>query len=135
MDLHTATWKEFTLPDLFIIDSGNKFDKSKMTSSIYSDINFVGRTATNNGIVAVVDEIEHIEPYSAGNITLALGGSIGSCFVQDTPFYTSQNVAVLIPLYDEMTLKAKQFISTIIRNESITNYIAFASVNAEQKFD
>lgn len=136
MALNTKTWKPFYLPELFYIDSGNKFDKSKMTTSLYSEINFVGRTASNNGIVAVVDRIEDVKPYQEGYITLALGGSIGSCFIQDAPFYTSQNVAVLIPLDDKMTLKAKQFISTIIRNESVTNYIAFArELNAHIKTD
>ena len=135
MNLNTSSWEPFQLLQIFDVDSGNKFDKSKMTSSLYSDINFVGRTGTNNGVVAVVDRFEDTEPYEAGNITLALGGSIGSCFIQDGPFYTSQNVAVLIPR-EEISLAAKQFLATIIRFESITNYVAFArELNAHIKTD
>lgn len=90
MALDTSNWKDFLLADIFDIDYGNKFDKSKMTTTSYSDINFVERTATNNGVVAIVDKVEGVEPYEVGNITLALGGSIGSCFVQDMPYITKR---------------------------------------------
>ena len=64
-------------------------------------VNFVGRSSENNGVTAFVDEIEGTEPYKEGNLTVALGGEyLGSCFIQDYPFYTSQNVNVLIPKED-----------------------------------
>ena len=125
MELGIHNWKTFRLNDIFEINSGNKFDKSKMLITEISDINFVGRTGTNNGVVASVNEINGIKPFSAGYITLALGGSIGSCFIQTKPFYTSQNVAVLIPKKD-MSISSKQFIATLIKKESDNNYLAFA---------
>lgn len=94
--MNISNWAEYHLYDLFEIDSGNKFDRSKMDNS-NQIINFVGRTGINNGINAVVNYYNDVEPYPAGYITLALGGSVGSCFVQEKPFYTSQNVVVLIP--------------------------------------
>ena len=85
--------KEFTLIDIATVEYGNKFDKNKM-SRINPSINFVSRTATNNGVSDFVDNNGTI-PYKKGLITLALGGSIGSCFLQEQPFYTGQNVGVI----------------------------------------
>ena len=124
--IDTTKWKRFCLYDerLFIIDSGNKLDKSKMTSN-NPKINFVGRSSVNNGVTGIVDSIEGEKAYKSGNMTLALGGEhLGSCFVQEKDFYTSQNVNVLIPR-NEMSLNVKLFISFIIYRESRTYYKAF----------
>ena len=117
-------WGTFHLYDIFEIDSGTKLDKAKMDTTI-PKINFVGRSNFNNGITQQVNEIPGLEPYDAGNLTLALGGAyLGSCFIQEEPFYTSQNVVVLIPK-QEITFEAKQFIATAIFKESQNNYRAF----------
>lgn len=119
-------WNKFHLYDdgLFAIDMGTKLDKTKMKQT-NPDINFVGRANANNGITACVDRIDEIEPYSAGYMTLSLGGEyLGSCFVQPKPFYTSQNVVVLIP-NDNMTDNVKRFIATMIFRESRLHYKAF----------
>lgn len=67
---------------------------------------------------------------------MALGGAyLGSCFIQEEPFYTSQNVVVLIPKED-ITFEAKQFIATAIFKESQNNYRAFIKeLNAHIKRD
>jgi hypothetical protein len=134
--IDTTNWGEFNLYDerLFTIDSGNKFDRSKMTVR-NPTINFVGRTAQNNGINAVVDELNDIKPYEAGYITVALGGSIGASFVQPKPFYTSQNVIVLKPNVN-MTDCVKRFICTAIQKESDLHYQAFVKeLNSHIKRD
>lgn len=121
-----ANWKRFHLYDdeLFEIDMGTKLDKVKMTQA-NPDVNFVGRANTNNGITARVDSINGLKPYSAGNMTLSLGGEyLGSCFVQLDKFYTSQNVVVLMPK-QEMSFAVKQFIATMIFRESRSYYKAF----------
>ena len=135
LHLNVEKWREFHLYDLFKIEAGNKFDKSKMTMGAPS-VNFVGRSSEKNGVTAYVDEIEGIKPYKAGYLTVALGGEyIGSCFVQDYPFYTSKNVNVLIPLV-AMDIYAKLFIAHLIRFESASNYKAFArELNAHIKTD
>lgn len=86
------------LSDIFNVTYGNKFDLNKMKICQNRGINFIGRTAKNNGVVAHVEMFEDVEPYSGGQITVALGGSILSSFLQNEPFYTAQNVAVLDPL-------------------------------------
>jgi putative S-cspCI len=119
-------WKRFNLYDeyLFDIDSGTKLDKVKMTA-ISPKVNFIGRSNFNNGITEKVDLIKGIEPYEAGNLTLSLGGAyLGSCFVQKEPFYTSQNVVVLIPKL-RMSEYCKKFIATMVFKESQTYYKAF----------
>lgn len=114
--IDTSAWKEFHLYDIFDIDMGNKMDRGKMSDGT---IAFVGRTANNNGINArvgkVVDHEKYgtVEPYEKGCITLALGGSIGSCFIQEEPFYTSQNVAVLMPKTNQSDY-ALRFITSVI---------------------
>lgn len=86
--------KDFRLADIATLHYGNKFDRNKM-SHVCPDINFVSRTSANNGISDVVDRIDGVEPYAAGCVSLAFGGSIGSCFLQEKPFYTGQNVGVI----------------------------------------
>ena len=118
-------WKRFNLYDeyLFNIDSGTKLDKVKMTM-ISPKVNFIGRSNFNNGITEQVDLIKEIKPYESGNLTLSLGGYLGSCFIQKEPFYTSQNVIVLIPKL-RMSEYCKKFIATMIFKESQTYYKAF----------
>lgn len=114
------------LKDLFDTSYGNKFDLNKMELTDYSDtncVNFVGRTAKNLGVSAIVKKIENIEPYKADCITVALGGSILSTFIQPKPFYTSQNIMVLIPK-KEMTFNEKLFYCICIEKNK-RKYSAF----------
>lgn len=131
----TSKWLDFHLYDIFEIDSGTKLDKAKMDTT-NPKINFVGRSNFNNGITQKVNEIKELPPYKAGCLTLALGGAyLGSCFIQEEPFYTSQNVVVLIP-NENITFEAKQFIATAIFKESQNNYRAFIKeLNAHIKRD
>ncbi len=124
--IDTSSWGEFHLydPHMFLIDMGNKFDRVKMNPAV-DEVNFVGRTAQNNGVNATCALVKGIDPYPAGCLTLALGGSIGSCFVQDRPFYTSQNVIVLKPA-DKISSAARQFVASVIHKESNLHYQAFS---------
>lgn len=84
------------LEDLFNVSYGTKLDMNKMSSSEDSYIAFVSRSSKNNGIVGYVDEYKKIPPLSEGLITVTLGGTyVLSSFLQEKPFYTAQNVAVL----------------------------------------
>lgn len=111
-------WGEFHLYDIFSISMGNKFDRSKMCE-VDEGINFVGRSALTNGVACAVTSVEDkkgntVQPYPAGDITIALGGSIGAAFVQDREFYTSQNVCVLHTDDPSITERAKWFVSASI---------------------
>ena len=104
---------------------GNKLDKNKMSNSAPT-INFVSRISYNNGVDGKVDRIDDLTPFSKGLLTVALGGSyLGSCFIQDEPFYTAQNVAVMKPKSSKMTHHVNMFISGLVRYESKIKYYAF----------
>ena len=129
----TSQWGEFLLKDIATLTNGNKFDKNKMSHDNPS-INFVSRTGFNNGISDFVDKIEGAEPYPAGAITLALGGSVGSTFVQPQPFYTGQNVGVIE--FENKSEKMKQFVAVVLNKVCSTQFSAFKNeINKHFKRD
>jgi hypothetical protein len=94
--------------DLFTLAQGNSFELINMEMSNSSGINFVSRTAQDNGVVAQVCADDVVKPFPAGVITVALGGSVLSAFVQLKPFYTAFHIAVLTPK-TELTLQEKLY--------------------------
>ena len=98
------------LHNLFDIRHGSKLDLNKMTQCELGEnsIAFIGRSNEDNGIVAFVEELNNLEPFESGLITVALGGSALSSFVQPLKFYTAQNIDVLKPKF-EMTLYEKLY--------------------------
>ena len=127
-DLNIKNWKFVYLKDICDISMGNKMDASAMTTE-NPEYNFVGRSSDDNGVAMKVDAVydnnfELIEPYPAGCITVALGGSLGSTYLQNEPFYTSQNVSVL-QFPDDVSDYAKLFLCTLIHNESLYKYFPF----------
>jgi restriction endonuclease S subunit len=94
--------------ELFDPYQGNGFELINMDIDDVSSINFVARTSENNGIVASVKKQERATPFPAGNISVALGGSVLSAFVQNRPFYTGFHIMVLQPK-KPMTLEEKLF--------------------------
>ncbi len=134
MKIDTSTWKAFYLHELFDAEMGNGFDRNKMSDD-NPTVNYVTRTAENNGVGDVIDYIAGVEPYPAGSITLALGGSIGSTFIQASPFYTGQNVAVLRDK-NNLSYETKLFIVSIIKKECSVRFCAFGrELNVHYKTD
>ena len=105
------------ISDLFVLHQGNGFELYNMNVSDTSDINFVSRTAQNNGVVAKVSKDESKEPFPAGYITVALGGSVLSSFVQTSPFYTAYHIMVLEPK-KEMSFNEKLFYCMCIQKKA-----------------
>lgn len=106
------------LSELFCVSYGNKFDLNKMecVSRGEDGVNFVGRSSRNHGVSGFVRVLPDVEPYESGLITVALGGSkLLSSFVQDSPFYTAQNVAVLRPK-TALTYQQKLYVCLLIRH-------------------
>ena len=106
------------IDELFDVTYGNKFDFNKMTIDP-GGVAFVGRSGLRQGVSGRVRQVTGVAPYEAGLITVALGGASRlATFVQQAPFYTAQNVAVLRPriqmtlnekLYWAMCIKANRF--------------------------
>ena len=114
------------LNDLFEVSYGNKFDLNKLTPlhPRNGGVNFVGRSSQNHGVSGVVAPVPGVTPFEAGLITVALGGSkLLSSFVQESPFYTAQNVAVLRPL-KAMSFQQKLYVCLAIRHNRF-RYSAF----------
>lgn len=125
MNLNTHSWQSFYLKDLYDIQMGNGFDKNKLDEE-NPEVNLVSRVSYNNGVDVKVGYVDDVEPFEAGLVTVALGGSyLGSCFVQEEPFYTGQNVAVMKSKYDMMTKSINIFVSGLVRFEAETKYYAF----------
>lgn len=116
-------WSEINISDIFRISYGNKLDMCYMNPQ-KDGIAFVTRTSKNNGIGGYVEKLENENPYPPKCLTVALGGSIGSTFLQKQPFYTSQNVAVLEPK-EEVTDSILLLIATLIEKECDKRFIAF----------
>lgn len=97
------------LSKIFRIQHGNKFDLNKMQKCYPKKdaVAFIGRSGSENGIVAFVEKMEST-PFSKGLITVALGGAALSSFVQPRDFYTAQNIDVLEP-FDKMSLDVKLY--------------------------
>jgi len=100
--------------DLFNLHYGNSLELMHLELAPNTGVNFVSRTAQNNGVVAQVETIESVMPFSAGLITVALGGSVLSAFIQDKPFYTAFHMIVLEPK-PEMQLAEKLYYCMCIK--------------------
>jgi hypothetical protein len=114
------------LNEIFDVAYGSKLDLNKMVylETSAGGINFVGRSSKNHGVSAIVAPLPEVMPYEAGLITVALGGTkLLSSFIQEKPFYTAQNVAVLRPK-EPMTFAEKLFICLSIRHNRF-RYCAF----------
>jgi hypothetical protein len=97
-----------TVSELFTLYQGNSFELINMEVDRQSEINFVARTGENNGVTARVKAVDTVAPFPAGLLTVALGGSVLSSFVQYKPFYTGFHVMALEP-QKEMKLEEKLF--------------------------
>ncbi len=103
--------------DLFYLHQGNGFELYNMSQTNDSNISFVSRTAQENGVVGKVDRIDAVAPFPAGYITVALGGSVLSSFVQKDPFYTAFHIMVLEPKH-YMTFQEKIFYCMCIQSNA-----------------
>jgi len=84
----------------FNLRYGHSLELSRLTLVDAPDgINFVGRSATNNGVTARVAERTDVYPGQPGDITVALNGEGGALasFVQPSPFLTGYHVMILTP--------------------------------------
>lgn len=103
--------------ELFNMYQGNAFELCNMRVVKNGTVNFVSRTAQNNGVVAQVEKEMAVAPFPAGFITVALGGSVLSSYVQTKPFYTAFHIMVLEPK-KHMSLNEKLYYCMCISNNS-----------------
>ncbi len=100
------------LHKLFHVEYGNSFDLTMLTRCTdrsHERVNYVSRTRENNGVSAIVERYEDVEPFPPGLITVAgSGNSVLEACIQPFSFYTGYHVFVLTPL-KEMSELVKLF--------------------------
>jgi hypothetical protein len=72
-----------------------------------NSVNFVSRTAQNNGVSAVVERLANVEPLPAGTLSVAGGGSVLETFLQPKPYYSGRDLFYLtakVPMSDVVKL-------------------------------
>lgn len=92
--MDTSSWQLFELQALFNIEKGTRLTKADMKPG---NIPFVGATAFNNGVTAMIGNDNALHP--ANVITVAYNGSVGEAFYQETQFWASDDVNILYPKF------------------------------------
>ncbi|MER8874829.1 restriction endonuclease subunit S [Mesorhizobium sp. M0814] len=99
--------------EIFDVKYGQKLDFRNMVE-VDGGVNFVTRSRRNLGVGGQVQAVAGVKPHPPGAITVSLGGTyLLSAFVQPAPFYTAQNIKVLVPK-KAMSFREKVFYCTCI---------------------
>lgn len=88
--------KMTTINDIFEVHYGTNLELNALKRDA-DGINFVSRTAGNNGVSAKVARVSGLEPTPAGVLTVAGGGSVLATFLQPEPFYSGRDLYFLVP--------------------------------------
>ena len=108
------------IKDLFDYKYGVNLELINCQETIKEDkesVNFVARTGMNNGVVSRVKIIEGLTPQKAGTLSLAVSGSVLSCFVQTEDYYSGRDLYVLTPKIN-LSLEQKLFYAMCINQNS-----------------
>ncbi|MBR2207469.1 MAG: hypothetical protein IJ859_01530 [Synergistaceae bacterium] len=81
-------------------------------------VNFVARTAENNGVSSRVRIMEGKRPQKSGIITVAGGGSVLSTFLQNEDFYSGRDLYLLMDK-ENVSQYAKLFFITVFEQNKI----------------
>lgn len=82
--------------DIFDVAYGTSLELNRLTHDL-AGVNFVARTAKNNGITSKVALPQDMEPIAGECISVAVSGSVLEAFVQKEPFLTGFHIMVLRP--------------------------------------
>jgi Type I restriction modification DNA specificity domain len=109
------------IDDLFDMSYGHSLELNRLTQDVVG-INFVSRTAKNNGVSAKVLKVLDIEPLEAGLITVAYGGSVLETFLQPQSFYTGFHIGILKPNVNLTNSEKLYYCACIRANKYRYNY-------------
>ena len=101
------------LSSIFDVHYGSNLELNSLSPDP-KGINFVSRTAKNNGVSSKVRSISDLKPIEAGVITVAGGGSVLETFLQTEPFYSGRDLYYLTPL-TKLSTTEKLFYCACIR--------------------
>lgn len=99
--------------DLFDVRYGTSLELNNLKLDA-SGVNFVSRSARNNGITAKVAILPDISPSAAGTITVAGGGSVMESFLQPEPYYSGFHLFCLTEL-ETLTSNQKLYYCACLR--------------------
>lgn len=99
--------------ELFHVQYGTNLELVRLSRNA-NGINFVSRTAKNNGVTAKVQKLVDLAPTPGGALSVAAGGSVLETFVQFEPFYSGRDMYVLRPK-TSMTNEELMFYASCIR--------------------
>lgn len=107
--LDMSRWRPFAIGSLFTVRKGSRLTKSEM---VVGDINYIGATAFNNGVTNHI--ANNGELHSANSMTVCYNGSIGEAFFQEAPFWATDDVNVLYPLF-ALNVRRALFLAALFR--------------------
>ncbi|UYY93993.1 restriction endonuclease subunit S [Bacillus cereus] len=113
------------LKALFTISYGVNLELNKLeqvTEHSHDTVNFVSRTAKNNGVSAIVKKIDGVKPQPPGTITVAGGGSVLETFLQPKPYYSGRDLFVLYPKKEMNENELLFYVTSIRANKYKYNY-------------
>lgn len=84
------------LGDIFDVQLGTNLELLRLVKQA-DGVNFISRTAKNNGVTAKVALVPGVSPTLGGVLSVAGGGSVLETFVQFEPFYSGRDLFVLRP--------------------------------------
>ena len=114
-----------TIEQLFQVQYGVNLELNTLSVCFPDDVNavnFVSRTANNNGVTAVVAQLAGIEPLPAGTISVSAGGSVMEAFLQPKPYYSGRDLYYLTSLVPMSDMQKLFYCMCIRANKYRYNY-------------
>jgi len=113
LSLNDRKWEWFEIGDrrLFQIEKGKRLTKADM---IDGDIPYIGAIDSNNGVSAFISNDRYL--HDANTITVSYNGSIAEAYYQDRPYWATDDVNVLYPMFS-LNRYSALFLTTILHNE------------------
>lgn len=115
------------IEDLFVVNKGaaskSHFNKLEECEKDHPNaVRYLSRTGENNGQKAYVKKITSLTPAKEHCLSVAVSGSVLSCFYQPDPFYNGQDLFILRPK-ETMTIEQMMYFAICIeRNKNRYNY-------------
>ena len=123
--MRIAKMKMKKLCEIFDVRYGVNLDLNSLTicrNDNKNAVNFVSRTAQNNGVSAIVERIAGLDPLPAGTISVAGGGSVLEAFLQPKPYYSGRDLFYLTPIKKMADLEKLYYCECIKANKYKYNY-------------
>lgn len=113
LSLSDREWEWFEIGDrrLFRIEKGKRLTKADM---IDGDIPYIGAIDSNNGVSAYISNDRYL--HDANTITVSYNGSIAEAYYQGQPYWATDDVNVLYPMF-QLNRYSALFLTTILHNE------------------